>query len=99
MQFFLFASLLLLIASCVQDREQGLSHQQMKDFLIQQRGAEQVCSSTSPECLKWTAAAYQCEQSKESETEIPFTTGVVKSCRQMQAIQKQATGSQTLFRF
>jgi hypothetical protein len=99
MQLLLVASTILLITSCVQDREKGLTYQQMKDFLIDQRGAKQVCATTSPECLKWIAAAYQCEQSKRSEEEISFTTGVVKSCRQMNAIQKQASRSKTLFEF
>ena len=96
----ILTSCLLLISGCVQTtQEKGLTHQDMKSRLIERRGINRVCSSSSPECMQWTRLAFQCEQNMVSEKEIPFTTGLIKPCHQMDYIQDNATGSRSDFNF
>ena len=84
--------ILVVLAGCVSAPIKELSHEQMSELLAEKRGAESVCVSKTPDCLKWTLLAYQCEKSFEAEEDIPFSGGVGNPCSKMEEFREKVTG-------
>ena len=89
-----FATLIILVvlAGWVSAPIKELSHEQMSELLAEKRGAESICVSKTPDCLKWTLLAYQCEKSFEAEEDIPFTGGVGNPCSKMEEFREKSQG-------